>query len=151
MKINKSRGLSIMTAAILLLNLVGHAQSSRPNFDRPRTYDVQNYIIRVSFDAAAKKVFGDTTVQFKPLAAGFRELTLDAVGMQFQSVKLDPAGTDLKYQNTGDKVIVTLDKDYSPSDLVSVRLKYTTTHPKKGVYFVQALKEQGANFDAQIW
>jgi len=151
MKPTISRGLSVIAAALLLLNLVGQAQSSRPNFDRPRTYDVQNYIIRVSFDASAKKVLGDTTVQFKPLAAGFRELTLDAVGMEFDSVKLDPAGTDLKYRNTGDKIVVALDKAYSPDDVISVRFKYTSTQPRKGVYFVDELKADNVNFDAQIW
>jgi len=151
MKINNSRGLAFTAAAILFLNLVGLAQSARPNFDRPRTYDVQNYVIRVSFDPAAKKVFGDTTVELKPLAAAFREVALDAVGMEFQSVKLDPAGTELKYRSTSDKVLVTLDKAYAPNDTIAIRFKYTTTQPQKGVYFVQELKEQGANFDAQIW
>ena len=138
MKLNKSRGLILITAAILVLNLVAGAQTRRPNFDRPRTYDVQNYIIRVSFDRAAKKIIGDTTVQLKPLAAGFRDLELDAVGMAFESVKLDPAGADLKYRTTSDKIIVTLDHAYSPDDLISVRFKYST-QPKKGVYFVDAM------------
>jgi aminopeptidase N len=149
MKLAKSRGLILITAAILLFNLVAVSQR-RPNFDRTRTYDVQNYIIRVSFDWPVKKVFGDTTVQLKPLASGFRELELDAVGMSFESIKLDPAGTDLKYRTTSDKVIVGLDRCYSPDDLISVRFRYSTV-PTKGVYFVDESKEQGAEFDAQIW
>ena len=88
MTFHKSRGLILVAAAILLVNLAAAGQVKRSNLDRPRTYDVQNYIIRVSFDRAAKKVFGDTTVQFKPLAPGFRTLELDAVGMTFESVKL---------------------------------------------------------------
>ena len=162
MMLNKSRGLILLAAAILLFNLAAAGQIKRPNFDRPRTYDVQNYIIRVSFDRAAKKVFGDTTVQFKPLAAGFHTLELDAVGMTFESVKLesvslgfesvkpDVTNTDLKYHTTDDKIIIALDRAYSPEEVLSVRLKYSTI-PAKGVYFIDEEKEKSANSDAQIW
>ncbi|MGH7783686.1 MAG: M1 family metallopeptidase, partial [Candidatus Binatia bacterium] len=150
MKLNKSRGLILITAAILALNLVAGAQDRRPNFDRPRTYDVQNYIIRVSFDRAAKTVFGDTTVELKPLGLGFREVELDAVNMAFDSVKLDPAGTDLKYKTESSKIVVTLDRAYGPDETISVRFKYSA-RPKKGIYFQDAIKDQGGDFDAQIW
>jgi len=162
MNLRNSRGLIVLAAAILLVNLAAAAQTARPNFDRARTYDVQNYIIRVSFDRAAKKVFGDTTVQLTPLAAGFRTLELDAVGMKFDSVKLEsvglalesqtdpPINEDLKYRTTSDKIIITLNRAYSPQEVISVRLKYSTV-PEKGVYFVDELDEQGTKLDAQIW
>lgn len=162
MKIVNRRGLVLIAAAILLFDLTAAAQK-RPNFDRPRTYDVQNYIIRVSFDPTAKKVDGDTTVELTPLSQGFRSFELDAVGMTFQSVKLESvrleleAGPvehvdrDLKFQTTDDKIKVSLDREFRPGEVLSVRFKYSTEKPKKGVYFVDELKENGADFDAQIW
>ena len=127
------------------------AQFPKPDMNRPRTYDVQNYIIRVSFDRPNKKVIGDTTVQFKPLKPGFTQAELDAVGLKFGSVTLDPSGTELKYRTTSDKVMVTLDKAYSPDDVISLRFKYTTTAPRKGVYFVDETRENGENVPYQIW
>ncbi|HEY0426624.1 MAG TPA: M1 family metallopeptidase [Pyrinomonadaceae bacterium] len=127
------------------------AQIPKTNFNRSRTYDVQHYIIRLSFDRAARRVFGDTTVQLKPLQNDFKQLELDAAQMNFESVKLEPSGTDLQFRQAGEKIIITLDKNYSPNDSISVRLKYTT-NPAKGIYFAEERVDEGKVFhSAQIW
>jgi len=136
---------------IALFAIPALAQFPKPDMNRARTYDVQNYVIRVSFDRPNKKVIGDTTVQLKPLKPGFTQTELDAVGLKFDSVTLDPSGAELKYRTTSDKVIVTLDKAYSPDDVISIRFKYATTAPRKGVYFVDETRENGDNVPYQIW
>src|SRR5690348_5308586 len=85
---------------ITLCTVSVSAQFPKPDMNRARTYDVQNYIIRVSFDRKNKKVFGDTTVQFKPLKPGFTQAELDAVNLKFDSVTLGLSGTNLKYRTT---------------------------------------------------
>ena len=141
-----------MAAIILLAAVFAIGQpGKRPDFNRTSTYDVQHYTIRASFDRTKKQVFGDTTVSLKPLAANFRDFDLDAVDFAFESVKLEPSGTDLKYTNSGKTVHVTLDRVYGPEETISVRFKYTAT-PKKGVYFVDALTDSQSNdHSAQIW
>ncbi len=95
-------------------------------------------------------VFGDTTVELKPLAAGFTTAELDAVDMKFDSVTL-AGGADLKYRTANGKVLVTLDRPYSPDDTISIRFKYSAT-PKKGVYFVDELSLPGQDVQPpQIW
>ena len=127
------------------------AQNSKSNFNRVRTYDVQHYILRVSFDRAGKTVFGDTTVQLKPLKANFNSVELDAAAMKFDSVKIEPANKDLQYKQSGEKIIVVLDKSYAPEDLISLRFKYSAK-PVKGVYFVDTETQDGKTLhDAQIW
>jgi aminopeptidase N len=128
------------------------AQTPRPTFNRPQTFDAQHYIIRASFDRVNKKVFGDTTVSLKPLKDGFSTVELDAVDLNFQSVKLEPSGIDLKYKTLPGKVIVTLEKAYGPNDLIAIRFKYTAS-PKKGVYFVSAEHDsRGKELHSdQIW
>lgn len=127
------------------------AQTPQAVSARVRTYDVQNYIIRMKFDRAAKMIFGDTTVQLKPLKENFQTLELDAANMKFDTVKLDSTELNLFYKIVGEKIIITLDKIYSPADLISVRLKYSSK-PKKGVYFVDALKDgDSVTRAAQVW
>lgn len=136
--------------SIFLLSAVS-AQNNRPNFNRVRTYDVQHYIIRISFDRGAKRVFGDTTVQLKPLAGDFRQVELDSEDMIYESVKLESNGKDLKYEQVGKKIRITLDRAYSPQELISIRFKYVS-RPKRGIYFVPA--QNGRNEEsrpAQIW
>lgn len=122
------------------------AQTPRPDFNRPQTFDAQHYLLRVSFDREKKQVRGETTVMLKPLKAGFRTVELDAVDIAFESVKLAPYDTDLQYRTVPGKVVVTLDKAYGPEDSIGIILKYVAS-PKKGVYFVSA----GREHSAQIW
>jgi aminopeptidase N len=147
------RRVTLISAAFILVAAVFAVgqPAKRPEFNRTSNYDVQHYVIRVSFDQTKKQVYGDTTVSLKPLAANFREFDLDAVDLAFESVKLDATGVDLKYKTDGKSVHIKLDRAYAPDETVSVRFKYTAT-PKKGVYFVDAQTEaQTINHSAQIW
>ncbi|MDQ3220391.1 MAG: hypothetical protein M3Q26_06550 [Acidobacteriota bacterium] len=126
-------------------------QSARPDFNRPQSFDVRHYILRVSFERSGKKVIGDTTVVLKPLKPGFSEIELDAAGLAFRSVKLEPGGTNLKYRVANGKIFVTLDRAYTPDESISVRFNYSAT-PKKGIYFVDKEVENGKDVhSAQIW
>ena len=146
-----SKSLLFISLAFFLLIASLYAQNKRPNFNRTRTYDVQHYVIRVSFDRAAKRVFGDTTVQLKPLADGFRQIELDSADMIYDSVKLEADGKDLSFRQAGAKIQITLDRDYSPKELISIRFKYSVK-PTRGVYFVNELKERNETpRAAQIW
>ncbi|MFN2501528.1 MAG: M1 family metallopeptidase [Pyrinomonadaceae bacterium] len=138
-------------AVILIAVFSAFGQTARPDLNRSQTYDVQHYVIRTSFDPTAKRVMGDTTVSLKPLNPNFKVVELDAVDLTFTSVALDPSGTRLDHRSTAGKVIVTLDRAYSPDELISIRFRYTAT-PKKGVYFVPAEEgPQGRGHSAQIW
>ncbi|MDQ6787125.1 MAG: hypothetical protein M3033_09990 [Acidobacteriota bacterium] len=151
MQIKNQFRLIIVFLLFLLSSFSVRAQIPKPNFTRTRTFDVQHYIIRVSFDRANKTVFGDTTVQLKPLKENFKTIELDAANLKFESVVLEPQNKNLDYKMTGEKVYISLDKTYSPNELISVRLKYSTK-PKKGVYFVDAETENGKIVrDAQVW
>lgn len=119
----------------------------------PRTYDVQHYIIRTRFDVPSKTVYGDETVILKPLSSGFQTFELDATGIEFESVKLEADGKPLRWSQPKDRLLIMLDRAYSPSETVAVRIKYQTT-PEKGIYFipsVPASRFRGYGRPAQIW
>ncbi len=150
MKLKESNSLAFAAAALLLAAFSAFAQN-HTGFDRDHYFDVQNYTIRASFDRVKKKVFGDTTVSVKSLKPFFTTVELDAVDLDFESVKLESAGTELKYRLAPGKVIVMLDRGYSPDETVSIRFKYSA-NPKKGVYFVDAASgDSEVNHSAQIW
>lgn len=145
---NKKLTFVFRSAATLLFAAVSiYSQQPRQSFNRAQTFDAQNYTIRASFDSAKHQVLGDTTVTLKPLKADFRTVELDAVDLVFESVKLEPSNTDLQYKTLSGRVVITLDKAYGPDDAISIRLKYSTIKPAKGVYF----REAGDGHSAQIW
>jgi aminopeptidase N len=114
---------------------------------RVKTYDVQHYIIRTSFDRAAQIVYGDTTIRLKPLTANFNAFTLDARNMQIESVALEDSNQTLKFVSSANDLQIALDKNYSPADLIGVRVKYKTQKPAAGIFFVEAKK----NRSSQVW
>ncbi len=127
------------------------AQTSRPNVNRVRTFDVQHYILRINFDRNKKIIFGDTTIQFKPLKDDFKSVELDAADLEFESVKIESANKDLTYRVVSEKIFINLDKSYSPTDLISLRFKYSAK-PRKGIYFVDEFTEKSKiTRAAQIW
>ncbi|HVF29697.1 MAG TPA: M1 family aminopeptidase [Pyrinomonadaceae bacterium] len=145
----------LLTPFLVLLSIVAFssadAQTARRNFTRPQTYDVEHYIIRASFDRTAKKVIGDTTIRFRPLKNRLAIADFDAVGITFNSVALEPAGTPLKFRTATGKIFVTLDKTYSSDDAITIRFKHTSV-PRKGVYFVeQGIEDGKVIHSSQIW
>jgi aminopeptidase N len=119
----------------------------------PRTFDVQHYIIRSRFDVPTKTVYGDTTVSIRPLANGFRNLALDATGMEFESVRLEPDGKALRWSRTANKLSIMLDRSYPSSETIAVRITYKAT-PEKGLYFIPAspaTRYRRYAKPAQIW
>ncbi|MGH9948786.1 MAG: M1 family metallopeptidase [Pyrinomonadaceae bacterium] len=137
--------------AIFFFTVYLPAQTSRPEFNRKQTFDVQHYKIETSFDRAKHEIYGTTTITLKPLAANFGSFELDAVGLSFKKVKVEPSGTDLKFRTSTDKIFITLDKAYGPDDIIAVTLTYSAK-PKKGVYFVDPQIDSGKEVrSAQIY
>ncbi|MGD9589583.1 MAG: M1 family metallopeptidase [Pyrinomonadaceae bacterium] len=144
--------IAVFIAALSFFVLPVPGQTARPDFNRSSDYDVQHYVIRVSFDQAKKQVFGDTTVRLKPLKDGYKRVVLDSIGISYSSVALEGGDIPLTFKTQGKSVIVDLDREYSAGETVAVRFKYTAT-PKKGIYFVAERKasEGFPGHSAQIW
>src|SRR6187402_1956109 len=92
---------AIILAAFLFLTSGIHGHQARPDFNRASDFDIQHYVLRVSFDRPTHKVIGDTTVRLKPLNENFRRVTLDSVGISYSSVTLEQGGTPLKFRPQG--------------------------------------------------
>lgn len=140
--------------AVACLTLAATIQffGQQTSFDRPRVYDVKNYVIRVSFDRSKKLVYGDTTVELTPLNSELSTIDLDAVDLNFTSVRLDGRTKDLLYTVANGHVKVKLDSPIKPGESTSVRLKYTIKNPKKGIYFIAASAPNDEfKHPAQIW
>ena len=121
------------------------------SFNRERSFDIQHYKIRLNFNRKKKIVFADSTIQLIPLNKNFKTFELDAKNLNFESITLEPFGKSLKYINSDGKIKVFLDKQYESTDLISIRFKYSTTKPNKGIYFVKAEKSGELKHSSQIW
>jgi len=142
---------SILAIGLFAFTIPALGQSALPDLNRTSNFDVQHYIIRVSFDRKKKQVNGDTTVILKPLTDKLKKVELDAAALKFSSIVVEPSNVRLKYVVKGEKVTVDLDKQYAKDASISLRFKYIAV-PKKGVYFVDEKKIDGKVLNSsQIW
>ncbi len=156
--IRKNMFIKNYSRSFLLLYLIAltgisiPAQKAKSNFNRVRTYDIQHYIIRVSFNREKKIVYGETTIQLKPLGNKFNRVELDAADdIKFESVKLESSDENLSYKTSNENILINLDRSYAPDDLISLRIKYSVK-PNKGVYFIDPVTDDGVTTRAaQIW
>jgi aminopeptidase N len=142
--------------ALLTFSVLAQAPFVPAPLHSKRTYDVQNYLIRSTVDYTQKKLTGQTTVQLKPLADGFNSFELDAGGMAIESVALDQetgGPKPLEFKALGEKLIITLDRGYTAGTPLAVVVKYTITDSKKGVYFVDEMREKDGKLThpRQVW
>jgi aminopeptidase N len=119
---------------------------------QPRTFDVLHYAISTRFDVPNKTVIGDETVTLKPLSPGFKSFELDASSMKIEAVTLPGSDTTLKWTQPPNKLAITLDRLYEPSETINVRIQYRST-PERGLYFVPQNSASGTGWSkpAQIW
>ena len=151
MYFDKFTKLSSSLFCILIFGSLIFAQAQTVKSKPEKNFDVQHYTIHTSFDRANRTVFGDTIVSLKPLNDNFKTFALDAAGLKFETVTLESSQKSLIYRQNGNKVLITLDQPYKTGDLIAVRFKYSA-QPKKGIYFVNALIEDGkVSRAAQIW
>ena len=115
-----------------------------------RTYDVQHYVIRLRFNRETKTVFGDVSIRLKPLAQGFKTFNLDADKLKVASVNLESSNKNLLFNSINQKLHITLDRYYKPTETINLRIVYQT-QPRRGLYFTKKTKNRGFDVPAQIW
>jgi len=107
------------------------------SLNRDRSIDVQDYGISIRFDRSERVLFGDTVITFKALRDNFQELELDSVGIRYSNVTLGDTDVSLPFRTTPTKIFVQLPRQMRKGEELRVRLRYSATRPKMGVYFVE--------------
>lgn len=103
-----------------------------------RTYHVENYRLRLHFDAPKGEIFGDELVTLRPLQAHLRDFYLDSSELSIESVSVQSPGAapvTLKYKTQGSRLWITLDRDYEAGSALNVRIVYYG-FPRTGLFFV---------------
>ena len=133
---------------LLLLTAAGISEDRRGTFVHPprsvrdRDFDQRHIRLELAFSLEDRKVTGRVVhrlVPFVPLAT----IELDAAEMKVAKVVLvddrgqEPKGAvQLKFAHRADRLSVTLDRTYSPSETIGLAIDYAITRPEHGVHFV---------------
>jgi aminopeptidase N len=125
-----------------------------------RNYDTRHIKLDLRFNWELEQALGTATITFAPLTTNLQNVELDAANMTFSSVKLE-SGAPLKYEADAakEKLRITLDRAYQPSDVVTVVIAYNTNGVStqggiggfgRGLTFIKPTKDDPTR-PRQIW
>lgn len=103
-----------------------------------RSYHAENYKLTLHFDQAKGEVLGDEVVRLRPFESHFRKFYLNASELSIDSVELETGGrreAKLGYEKEGDRLWITLDREYGAKAALNVRIVYHG-YPRTGLFFV---------------
>ncbi len=90
-------------------------------------FDTQNIKLDLRFDWEREQAIGTETITLAPLLTDLSRIVLDAANMTFNSIKL-ASGAPLKFEfdQSQEKLRITLDRAYQPSDVLNIVIDYHT-------------------------
>lgn len=121
-------------------------------------YDTRHIKLDLRFDWTKEQAIGTATITFAPLLADTRTVEFDARNMTINQVKL-ASGATLNFTQPPNKLKITLDRAYQPSEQVTVQIAYNTNGTieargilgfGQGLTFIKPTAEQ-PNRPMQIW
>ena len=94
-------------------------------------YDTGNITLKLRFDWEHEQAIGSAVITLTPLVKDLSRVDFDATNMTFTAVKLS-SGTALTYETDTDKekLRVKLDRDYQPSEQLTLIIDYHTNGPQ---------------------
>ena len=140
------RAVSLLLAVLLLTTSISYARpvtshpeapQQRPPRPFPPTqyipshdYDTRHIALNLHFDWDKEQAIGTATINLAPLVNDLRTVELDAANMTFSDVRLS-SGADLKYASDSEKqkLRITLDRAYQPSENLTLVVDYRTNGP----------------------
>ena len=136
-----------LCAALACLFFFAAALRADEPFARSRDYDLRHSTIRMSFDTAQRKIFGDVTHSLSMLRDGTPRVAFDSVGLRIESVTLD--GKPAQFDSTAGQLIVSLTAPAKRGDAHSIEIRYEGS-PQQGIFFILPDKDY-PNKPIEIW
>jgi aminopeptidase N len=95
----------------------------------------QHLLLDLSFDWEEERVWGNTIYDLMVNGQDVREIAFDATNLDIDRVVL--GHRKLEFENTGEQVIVLLDKVLRYGEVVRVKLFHSVIRPSAGIYFTK--------------
>ncbi len=112
----------------------GQEEAPLQHVARERSFHVLHYRLEISVDLHARTCRGSVGITLAPLRQDFKEVMLDAADMTILGAEI--ANRRLAFSRSGDTLRIPLGRTYGVADTIRLRVSYSVTSPKKGLYFV---------------
>ncbi|MEO0519114.1 MAG: M1 family metallopeptidase [Cyanobacteria bacterium P01_A01_bin.116] len=130
-----------------------------PHYNPDRPGQVEHIALDLAFDIPKKSYAGTCKIRIAPVVSGLDSLTLDAVDLKINAVKLGNAKQAFDYD--GEQLKVTLKNPTEFGKPFTLTIDYANENPQRGIYFIGPDKHypdkptqvwtQGEDEDSRFW
>lgn len=125
-----------------------------------REHDLLHTVLDLSFDWEQEQVIGQAQLKLTPYFYPSGEVTLDAKGFEFESVRMKGEEAMLDYTYDGRKIVIDLGRTYEKGEAYTLKMDYVATPAAsggssaiasdKGLFFIDPRGED-PDKPTQIW
>ncbi len=119
-----------------------------PHYNPDRPGQVEHIALDLAIDIPRQTITGSCTIRLQPLRDGIKELVLDAVKLQIQSVLVKAESQDFDYD--GEYLRIDLTEPTVAGNAFELQINYQAVQPQRGIYFVQPSTHQPQK-PTQVW
>ncbi len=121
---------------------------AKPHYNPDRPGQVEHIFLDLCLDIPRQSYHGTCSIRLLPIRKGIDSLTLDAVNLNIQSVKVDEIAQNFDYN--GEQLIIQLSQPTQIGKLMLIAIAYSVEKPQRGIYFIQP-DQHYPNKPTQVW
>ncbi|TVP57481.1 MAG: DUF3458 domain-containing protein [Nodularia sp. (in: Bacteria)] len=121
---------------------------AKPHYNPDRPGQVEHIFLDLCLDIPHQSYHGTCSIRLLPIRNGIDRLTLDAVNLNIQSVKVDEIEQNFDYN--GEQLVIQLSQPTQIGKRLSIAIAYSVEKPQRGIYFIQPDKHY-PNKPTQVW
>jgi len=132
---------------------------AKPHYNPDRPGQVEHIKLDLELDIPNQTLEGICQIRINPVRSGIVDLTLDAVNMQIESVKI--LKTTQHFDYDGEFLKVRLKQPTVAGEVFTLSIEYVVVQPQKGIYFILPTEHypdkptqvwtQGEDEDSRYW
>lgn len=120
---------------------------AKPHYNPDRPGKVDHIFLDLTLDIPKKSFKGACNITLTPVRQGIKQLTLDAVDLEIESVLIDNVSQPFDYD--GENLTINLLQPTTDKQF-KLAIAYSKTEPQRGIYFILP-DENYPNKPTQVW
>jgi aminopeptidase N len=131
---------------------------AKPHYNPDRPGQVDHIFLDLILDIPNQSFAGTCTTTITPVRPGIKQLTLDGVDLEIESVLID--GVSQSFDYNGEQIEIRLQQP-TTKETIKVAIAYKVDHPQRGLYFISPTADypdkptqvwtQGEDEDSRFW
>jgi aminopeptidase N len=120
---------------------------SKPHYNPDRPGQVNHIFLDLVLDIPNQSFQGTCTITLTPVRSEIKQLTLDAVDLEIESVLIDRVSQPFDYD--GKQITIHLLQP-TTEEAIKIAIAYSVDRPQRGIYFISP-NEDYPNKPTQVW